>query len=94
MDKELEDLVAIIDAIEYTTDDAYMASIREEGQPVVALAEMRALHQSARKILTECEGDSHELDRYNVYSRYVRCIGREISLIEKVIDSMETVKNG
>ena len=89
MEKELEDLVAIIETIEYTTDDQYMTSIREEGSPVLAMVEMRKLQKSVRKIIEECEGDKRELDKYNVYSRYARCITREILLIDKVIKSME-----
>ncbi len=89
MEKELEDLVAIIETIEYMTPDAYMQSIRDEGQPVVALAEMRKLQKSVKKVIEECEGDKRMLEMYNVYSRYARCISREIILIQKVIDSME-----
>ena len=89
MEKELEDLVAIIETIEYTTDDAYMESIKQDGQPVLAMIEMRKLQKTVKKIIEECEGDKRELDQYNVYSRYARCISREISLIDKVIKSME-----
>jgi hypothetical protein len=92
MEKELEDLVAIIETIECTDDNAYMQSIREEGQPVVALAELRELQKSVKKIIEECADDVKEIDQYRVYKRYSRCIARELVLIQKVVDSMEVAR--